>query len=100
MNNNIIIKKTFNAISRDTERKYNPTASRIFTINLVLKCLGYLSSVARFILGIATNTFATGLVLCLAYALSVFILTTFFDGFAEIIQLLEDIKNKKYTEEK
>lgn len=99
MSNNIIIKKNFYNIKEDKERKYNPTASKIFTINLVLKCIGYLFSFVTFVIN-AKTSFTFGLLYFLGSALTVFIISTFADGFAEIIQLLEDIKNKKYTEEK
>lgn len=75
-------------------RKYNAISSKIFTISLILKWLGYLSAVIACVFFIFCNQIILGLLTGLLSALSTFILTTFLDGFAEIIQLLEDIKNK------
>lgn len=75
-------------------RKYNTVSSKIFTISLILKWLGYLSSILVGIFFIVSKQIVLGLLTGLLFALSIFIITAFFDGFAEIIQLLEDIKNK------
>ncbi len=84
--------------SKNTEllekRKYNIISSKIFTISLILKWLGYLASIIVFIFSVINNQIVIGLLYGLISALLTFITTTFLDGFAEIIQLLEDIKNK------
>lgn len=80
--------------SSEKIRKYNAISSKIFTISLILKWLGYLSAVIVCAFFIFSNQIVLGLLAGLLSALSTFIITTFLDGFAEIIQLLEDIKNK------
>ena len=84
--------------SKNTEllekRKYNIISSKIFTISLILKWLGYLASIIVFIFSVINNQIVIGLLYGLISAFLTFITTTFLDGFAEIIQLLEDIKNK------
>ena len=76
-------------------RKYNTISSRIFTISLIFKWSGYLCSIILCIIFIVANQVLLGLLYGLLSSLSVFIFTTFLDGFAEIIQLLEDIKNNQ-----
>ncbi len=90
------IEKTSSKNTRIPEktRRYNIISSKVFTISLVLKWLGYLSSIIVFIIFSINNQIAEGLLKALISALSTFIATTLLDGFAEIIQLLEDIKNK------
>lgn len=80
--------------SSEKIRRYNNVSSKIFTISLILKWLGYLASIIVCTICVANNKIAIGLLYGLLLALSTFITTAFFDGFAEIIQLLEDIKNK------
>lgn len=80
--------------SSEKIRKYNGIASRIFTISFVLKWLGTLFSIITLIFFAISSKIALGLLYGLMLGLTTFIIATFLDGFAEIIQLLEDIKNK------
>lgn len=75
-------------------RKYNSISSKIFTISLILKWIGALLSIIMLIFLGIRNEIIQGMLCCLSLGLSTFIMTAFLDGFAEIIQLLEDIKNK------
>ena len=89
------LSSTSNQEQTENIRKYNTISSRIFTISLILKWVGYLCSIVLCVFFIAVNQVLWGLLYGLISALSVFIATTFLDGFAEIIQLLEDIKNNQ-----
>lgn len=72
----------------------NETASKIKKTSNVIKILGYIGSLILLFLYIYIYNFTTGLIAGILTAFSIFITTILLDGFAEIIQLLENIKNK------
>lgn len=81
---------------RETENSdgINQVSSTIKTISTVLKVLGYIGTFVLLFSLIYLFSFLTGILSALIEAFIIFIITTLLDGFAEIIQLLEDIKNK------
>lgn len=72
----------------------NDTAEKIKKTSNVIKILGYIGSLILLFLFIYLYNFTNGLIVGILTAFSIFITTILLDGFAEIIQLLENIKNK------
>ena len=83
--------------NKGTDYKYsfNEVADKFTLVGTIIKILGYLSAI---IIGIATiaqgGEFWIGVVSIIIIAIGVFISSLFYDGIAEIINLLQDIKDK------
>lgn len=72
----------------------NSIATAIKKASTIIKIIGYIvTSILLFAL-IYTYGFFIGIISALIEAFIIFITTILLDGFAEIIQLLENIKNK------
>lgn len=81
---------------RETENSdgVNQVSSTIKTISTVLKILGYIGAFLLLFALIYYYGFFIGIVWSISEAFIIFITTTLLDGFSEIIQLLQNIKDK------
>lgn len=72
----------------------NEVADTIKKISKIIKILGYLGSVILLFVYIYVFSFLSGIIFTILEVFTIIVATTLLDGFAEIIQLLENIKNK------
>ena len=72
----------------------NPIATTIKKASTVLKIIGYIGTAILLFALIYTYGFLIGCISALIEVFIVFVTTILLDGFAEIIQLLDNIKNK------
>lgn len=72
----------------------NPVATKVKTASSVIKIIGYIGTVIILLALVFAYGFLTGIIGGILEAFAIFIITTLLDGFAEIIQLLQNIKDK------
>lgn len=72
----------------------NPIATAIKKASTIIKIFGYIGTAILLFALIYIYGFFIGFISALIEAFIIFVITILLDGFAEIIQLLENIKNK------
>ena len=73
----------------------NDVADKFILVGTILNIVGYLFAIIIGIVGIIqSGNFWSGIISAIIIAFCVFISTLFYQGIAEIINLLQDIKNK------
>ena len=72
----------------------NKIASKFDTLVFIIKLFGYFLAIGTFILCTQEENFLTGLGAGLIIAIITFFSTIFYEAIAEIINILQDIKNK------
>lgn len=74
--------------------KPNKVASKFNALVVIIKICGYLLAIVMLIIGAQEENIVTGIVAGLIIAIFTFFSTIFYEAIAEILNLLEDIKNK------
>lgn len=72
----------------------NPIATKIKTASSAIKISGYIGALLLLFALVYYYGFFIGIVWSISEAFIIFITTTLLDGFSEIIQLLQNIKDK------
>lgn len=72
----------------------NYTAAVIKRASTIIRIIGYLATVILFFAITSAYNFLIALAFAITEAFAIFIITILLDGFAEIIQLLENLNNK------
>lgn len=72
----------------------NPISTKIKTASSIIKIIGYIGTIIVLLALIFAYGFLIGITGGILEAFVIFITTTLLDGFAEIIQLLQNIKDK------
>lgn len=93
MINNVKEKITITSI-QNNRRTVNRVANKFDLLTYIMKFLGYFSAIICLIVFTQNVNLGTGLIFCIVICVATLLSTLFLEAIAEVLQLLEDIKNK------